>query len=233
MCHTFLVFSAGLAIAIITAAFSSVSGAHANPAVTTAMILTRNISPLRATLYMCAQCGGGIAGAALVHVVHTGLKDPIIVKEPEKGAFGMEFTLTFLIIYVICALKADAASKPQRTNTAHSGATSSYSYSTSYYSNAASTPLIGVTSNRPNPALVGVAYAGCLISWSTGSFNPARALGAAFVSTEDDYRWKQHWVFWVGPLLGAIAGAFAFEYIFNPFRRRGNLSPFSSTANPR
>ena len=231
----FYPYSAGLAIAIITAAFSGVSGAHANPAVTMAMIIVRQISPLRAILYMCAQCGGGIAGAALVNGVYNssgGIKDPILLENPEKGAFGMEFTLTFMVVYVICASKADAATnaagKPIPPAPANYG--SSYG-STAYYNSTQVPPMIGVTSNKPNPIIVGVAYAGCLISW-LGSLNPARALGSAFVSTLD-YRFKQHWIFWVGPFLGAIAGAFAFEYIFNPFRRRGGFSPFTSTTNPR
>jgi len=236
MVRLFIPCSAGLAIAIITAAFSGVSGAHANPAVTMAMIIIRQISPLRALLYMCAQCGGGIAGAALVNGVYSasgGIKDPILLKDPEKGAFGMEFTLTFMVVYVICAAKADAASnvavKPSSAATSSYGSTS-YG-SSAYYNSTQPSPLIGVTTNKPNPIIVGVAYAGCLISW-LGSLNPARALGSAFVSTLE-YRFKQHWIFWVGPFLGAVAGAFAFEYIFNPFRRRGGLSPFTSSTNPR
>ena len=199
------------------------------------MIFARQISPLRAILYMCAQCGGGVAGAALVNAVYkTGIRDPILVENPEKGSFGMEFTLTFMIVYVICASKADAAANP--TNKPNLPATSSYSTS-SYYNTTHGTdwrvPLIGVTSNKPNPIIVGVAYAGCLIAWR-GSLNPARALGSAFVHPSDvDYRFKQHWIFWVGPFLGALTGAFAFEYIFNPFRRRGGFSPFGAQNNPR
>ncbi len=58
--------AAGLAAAMLAACFGSVSGGHANPAVTCALALAQAISPLRAALYICAQCGGAIAGAALV-----------------------------------------------------------------------------------------------------------------------------------------------------------------------
>lgn len=44
-----------------------VAGAHANPAVTAAMAVTRNITPLRSFMFITAQCGGGIAGAALLY----------------------------------------------------------------------------------------------------------------------------------------------------------------------
>lgn len=42
-------------------------GAHINPAVTLALTVTRAITPLRTVLYITAQCGGGIAGAALLY----------------------------------------------------------------------------------------------------------------------------------------------------------------------
>ena len=48
--------------------FFSFTGAHLNPAVTIALALTRQVSPLRATLFVIAHCGGGIAGAALLYV---------------------------------------------------------------------------------------------------------------------------------------------------------------------
>jgi glycerol uptake facilitator-like aquaporin len=44
-----------------------VSGAHVNPAVTIAMGLTKNISFLRTNMFVVAQCGGAIAGAAFLY----------------------------------------------------------------------------------------------------------------------------------------------------------------------
>ena len=42
-------------------------GAHINPSITMGMAVIRAISPLRAAMYITAQCGGGIAGAALLY----------------------------------------------------------------------------------------------------------------------------------------------------------------------
>ncbi|CAB0004216.1 unnamed protein product, partial [Nesidiocoris tenuis] len=43
------------------------SGAHVNPAISIAMMITRNITVLRGLMFVIAQCGGGIAGAALLY----------------------------------------------------------------------------------------------------------------------------------------------------------------------
>ncbi|TKY52002.1 aquaporin TIP-type alpha [Spatholobus suberectus] len=42
--------------------------------------------------------------------------------------------------------------------------------------------------------------------------NPARAFGPALVS----WRWHYHWIFWVGPLIGAALAALLYEYIMVP-----------------
>ena len=91
-------------------------------------------------------------------------------------------------------------------------ATSTYN-SANYASSAVINPF---DSARPDPLIIGVAYGACLLAYR-GCLNPARALGAAFVFKEDNPQsdtFNQHWVFWVGPLLGGVTGGFAFEYIF-------------------
>ena len=42
--------------------------------------------------------------------------------------------------------------------------------------------------------------------------NPARAFGPSLVG----WRWNYHWVFWVGPLLGAALAALIYEYVVIP-----------------
>ncbi|KAJ6648195.1 Neurogenic protein big brain [Pseudolycoriella hygida] len=59
--------ASGFAITTLTQCFSHISGAHINPSITMGMAVIRAISPLRAAMYITAQCGGGIAGAALLY----------------------------------------------------------------------------------------------------------------------------------------------------------------------
>lgn len=59
--------ASGCAITTLTRAFDNISGAHINPAVSVALCVRRRVTPLRAALYVCAHCGGAIAGAALLY----------------------------------------------------------------------------------------------------------------------------------------------------------------------
>ncbi len=42
------------------------------------------------------------------------------------------------------------------------------------------------------------------------SMNPARSFGPALVAGE----WENHWIFWVGPLIGGAVAALVYEFVF-------------------
>lgn len=44
--------------------------------------------------------------------------------------------------------------------------------------------------------------------------NPARSLGPAFVLN----KWENHWVYWMGPMIGGIVAGFVYKYVFSPRR---------------
>ncbi len=241
--------AAGLAMATLTFCFSRVSGAHANPAITVGAVIAKHVSPLRAILYICAQCGGGIAGAALVFGIDGRINDPAL-NPKEEGAFGMEFVLTFIIVYSFCASREPPTmplplptsllplhNARQRT---FPGQTPAHQTSTSAYGQTGTTTTTTTTTTltssnytplypglaRADPMLMGLAHAACLVCW-LASLNPARALGSAFVNKEGE-RFQRHWIYWVAPMLASIAAAFSYEYIFNP--RRRSFSPFGSSS---
>jgi hypothetical protein len=43
-----------------------------------------------------------------------------------------------------------------------------------------------------------------------GSMNPARSFGPAFYNSN----WNHHWIYWIGPLLGAISASFVYKLVF-------------------
>ena len=56
----------GYAIVVLAYSSAAISGAHFNPAVTFALVLTRKIGIVRGIFYFAAQVCGGIVGAFLI-----------------------------------------------------------------------------------------------------------------------------------------------------------------------
>ncbi|XP_009464552.1 PREDICTED: protein timeless homolog, partial [Nipponia nippon] len=55
--------------------------------------------------------------------------------------------------------------------------------------------------------------------FSGGSMNPARSLGPAIVTGI----WDDHWVYWLGPVLGAVLAGLSYEFVFAPGASREKL----------
>ena len=101
--------SFGLSVATLVQCVGHISGAHMNPAVTLAMLVTRNVSLLRGGCYMLAQCVGAIAGAGILYGVtpvasHGTLGTTTVREGVGLGqAFGVEFMITFVMVFTIFA----------------------------------------------------------------------------------------------------------------------------------
>ncbi|EDS43622.1 aquaporin transporter [Culex quinquefasciatus] len=174
--------SSGFAVTALTQCFLHVSGAHINPAVTIALAVTRMISPLRLVLYLIAQCGGSIAGAAVLYGVtvpgYQGNLQAAVSHTSTLAAwerFGVEFILTFVVVL-------------------------SYLISTNSYKKYFGSSAIAI----------GAAYSACSFV-SMPYLNPARSLGPSFVLS----KWDNHWVYWVGPLVGGIMSGLLHQFIFS------------------
>ncbi|XP_070533268.1 aquaporin AQPAn.G-like [Ptychodera flava] len=179
-----IAFTVGLAIATLVHCFGDVSGAHINPAVTVAMLMTARAGVFRALFYVAAQCSGAIGGAAVVYGLTPkdgrGNLGVTLVNDrlTEAQGFGMEFMLTFVLVFTVFATV-----DPKRT--------------------LKGSPAIAIGLAVLIDHLIGITYTGA-------SMNPARTLGPAVIMGIYDL----FWVYWVGPLAGGVVAGWIYVLIF-------------------
>ena len=174
----------GLAIAVLTWATGHVSGGHLNPAVTFAAWVTGKIGLQRGILYIVAQLVGAVVGAALLGYV---MPDAI---QGTLGAHGLGAGIdapTGLVVEIILTF--------------------------------ALVGVIFMTALHPRgpgnvaPLAIGFVF---LIDQLVGvpltgaSMNPARSFGPAVISGV----WADHWIYWVGPLVGGALAAIIANQVF-------------------
>ncbi|KAK5906716.1 hypothetical protein CesoFtcFv8_004637 [Champsocephalus esox] len=177
----------GLSIATMVQCFGHISGAHINPAVTAAMVVTRKISLSKAIFYLLAQCLGSIAGAAILYGI-----------TPASVRGGMGVTTVHTSISVGSALVVELFITFQLVFTV---------FSTCDHKRndlkGSSSLAIGLS------VIIGHLFA---IPYTGASMNPARTFGPAMVT----WSWDHHWVYWVGPTMGGTLAAALYEYMFCP-----------------
>ncbi|XP_054644601.1 aquaporin-4-like isoform X2 [Dunckerocampus dactyliophorus] len=185
LAHISLCF--GLTIGTMVQCFGHISGAHINPAVTAAMVVTRKLSVAKAVFYVLAQCLGSIVGAAVLYgvtpaSVRGGMGVTAVNKNLSVGnALVVEILISFQLIFTVFA-----TCDHKRSDLKGSSALA-----------------IGLS------VCVGHLFA---IPYTGASMNPARSLGPAVIT----WSWENHWVYWVGPALGGSVAAALYEYLFCP-----------------
>ncbi|KAM7388835.1 hypothetical protein PAMP_024982 [Pampus punctatissimus] len=99
----------GLSIATMVQCFGHISGAHINPAVTAAMVVTRKLSLAKAVFYLLAQCVGAIVGAAILYgvtpaSVRGGMGVTTVNMSISVGnALVVELFITFQLVFTVFA----------------------------------------------------------------------------------------------------------------------------------
>ncbi|KAM4629197.1 aquaporin-4-like [Polymixia lowei] len=197
----------GLSIATLIQCFGHISGAHLNPAVTAAMVVTRKLSLAKAVFYLLAQCLGAVVGAAILYGVTPGsVRGGMGVTTVNTSIFVghalvVELFITFELVFTVFA-----TCDPKRNDL-----------------NGSSALAIGLS------VCIGHLFA---IPYTGASMNPARSFGPAMVT----WNWENHWVYWVGPVLGGVLAAAVYEYLFCPdqelkkrYSEAFSKTPFSST----
>jgi len=144
----------GMVTAAMIYAFSSISGAHLNPAVSLAFWARGVFAPSRLAPYVCAQFLGAF-GAAGVAFWWWGSKMPLGASHPPPGvapwlAFGAEVALSILLLTVILATTEQGAVIGKQAAVAVGFATSACGFCGGFLSGASMNPARSIA-----PQLIG------------------------------------------------------------------------------
>ncbi len=175
----------GLAIAIMGSTLGHISGGVFNPALTIGLWVTRRLPAVDALSYIVAQLAGAIvASLVLVAVFDETLRTQVHLGTPMLGA-GTSAPQGVLVEAVLTFFLMLA--------------------------------VFGTALDSRGPKL-GALLIGLVLTMDiaaggalTGAaMNPARTFGPALVSGT----WDGHLVYWAGPILGAVAAAVLYEFVF-------------------
>jgi aquaporin TIP len=188
----------GLGILLAVAATASISGGHINPAVTFAQVLTGKMRVSTGLLYV----GGQIAGAILAVLLLKGIvAGPM---EAGLGAHGINVFNPDTGLGILDDQIGDGAGAGLLVEIVLTFALVFVVFATA------------VDPKGPRhlaPAAIGlVIMADHLIGipLTGASMNPARSFGPAVVANV----WTDHWIYWLGPLIGAGIAALVYEFAF-------------------
>ncbi|MHB8754622.1 MAG: aquaporin [Candidatus Acidiferrales bacterium] len=177
----------GLTFAILVCALVHVSRAHFNPAITIGFWVTRRLGSFQAIFYGVAQILGAIAAAYTVARFvpqHVWLAVSLGTPDLAPSFTRMQGILLETLLTLFLVFIFFGAVAEAKDSLARFGGF------------AAGFAIFAGT-------LVGSPYTG-------GSMNPAMALGTAIVA----HHWANHGVYWAGPLLGGVIGAWIYQLLF-------------------
>jgi MIP family channel proteins len=182
----------GLALGILITVFGVTSGGHFNPAVTIALLVARRIPPILAICYVAAQLSGAALGASLLRIVFpTAIWQAARLGTPALSA-GVTIGAGLVVEALLTFFLLIAM------------------YGTSVDDRA---PKLG---GFAISLTVAASILGCGVL-TGAAMNPARAFGPALISGI----WTNHFVYWIGPLVGAVLAACIYEYMIIPRSKPG------------
>ncbi|XP_061871526.1 aquaporin-2 [Colius striatus] len=177
----------GLAIGTLVQALGHVSGAHINPAVTVACLIGSQVSFLRAVFYVVAQLLGAVVGAAILHqITPADSRQGLAINKLHNETTPGQAVTVELFLTFQLVLCIFASTDERREDNLGS-------------------PALSIGLSVAVGHLLGIRYTGC-------SMNPARSFAPAVIVGD----FSDHWVFWVGPLVGAAAASIIYNYILFP-----------------
>jgi aquaporin Z len=184
---TDLALANGLVIAVMVSAFGFISGGHFNPAVTLGFVVTRRIAPALAVWYWLVQFGGAAAAALLLNwVLPSGALSAGNLGVPALGS-GIGAGPAVVVEAVLTFFLVWVI------------------FATAVDPRGTFKQIAGLAIGFTIAFDVLMAY-----GLTGGAMNPARAFGPQLVGDH----WKHFWVWYVGPLTGAVIAASLYELLY-------------------
>lgn len=181
----------GLTLATMVWVTGGISGGNLNPAISIALMLTGELNFIKAGLYIVSQIIGGILGTALLKaLIPQDLHSQIAVTLVNENVPLINAFFIEFVITFVLALTVFACIDSTRTDLGGSA------------------PLtIGLS------VTVGALFGG---KFTGGSMNPARSFGPAVIQNI----WENHWVYWLGPIAGAIVAGVVYKVILKQRKQK-------------
>lgn len=182
----------GLTVLTMAFAIGHISGCHLNPAVSIGLCVGGRFEAKELVPYIIAQVVGGVAAGGVLYVIASGSAGFDAAGgfasngfgEHSPGGYTMMAALVCEIVMTMMFLFV----------------------------------IMGATDERAPAGLAPIAIGLCLtlihlvsIPVTNTSVNPARSTGVALFT--EGWAMAQLWLFWVAPIVGAIAGAAIYRFV--------------------
>jgi len=183
----------GIILMVMVYALVSISGCHINPAVTVTAVALRKMEASDGVAYILAQVFGAILAGIVDFIIQPGNGGLVNFGLPQPTPYigNSEAVAAFVELIITFFLMLSV-------------------YAVLY-------------SGKVHPAasglLIGMTYAADILiagPLTGGAANPARWLGPAVASMD----FNSFWVYWVGPILGALIAGFTYDRLLMPGKRK-------------
>ena len=174
----------GLAIGIMVSNLGHISGGHFNPAITAGVLVARRIEARIAAAYWVFQLAGAVVAALILRWL---FKSPAILGSVPQVAHGFPAGRAVVLEGILTFFLVWAV------------------FATAIDERGAFKAIAGLAIGLT--ITIGVFVGGPITG---AAMNPARAFGPEVAANF----WAQGWIYWVGPIVGGLAAALCYEYLY-------------------
>jgi len=183
----------GLILMVMVYTIGYISGCHINPAITITAVALRKLDVDDGIAYLLAQVFGAVLAGVADWIIQPGNGSRFNFGLPAPSLYiGQSEVIAAFVELIITFFLMLSVYAVLYTGKVHP---------------AAAGLLIGMT------LAADILIAGPLTG---GAANPARWLGPAVASLD----FQSAWVYWVGPVAGALLGGFTYEYLLTPRKKK-------------